>query len=117
MTKVRKMRKTDLLAHYVEHFSTSDIEFRRAHAREVFEELRRVCSRQLLEAGEFTIPGIATFKLHKREARPGRNPATGKAITISARSVVRARIAKQLKDTVSSGADGMPAAAPLPIRD
>jgi integration host factor subunit alpha len=100
MAKVRKMRKTDLLAHYVEHFSAFDIGFRRVHAREVFEELHRVCRQQLFETGEFTIPGIATFKLHKREARPGRNPATGREITISERSVVRARIAKQLKDTV-----------------
>ena len=66
----------------------------------MFEELERVCRRQLFETGEFTIPGIVTLRLHKREARPGRNPATGKNITISARSVVRARIAKQLKDTV-----------------
>ena len=100
MPRVRKMRRTDLVAHYVEHFSGFDIGFGRAHAREVFEELRRVCSRQLLETGEFTIPGLVTLRLHKREARPGRNPATGKKITISARSVVRARIAKQLKDIV-----------------
>ena len=100
MARVRKMRKTDLLAHYVEHFGDFDIGFRRAHAREVFEELQRVCHRQLLETGEFTIPGIATLKLHKREARSGRKPATGETITISKRSVVRARIAKQLKDVV-----------------
>ena len=100
MAKVRKMRKTDLLAHYVEHFSAFDIRFRRAHARAVFEELQRVCSRQLFETGEFTIPGIATLRLHKRGARSGRNPATGENITITARSVVRASVAKQLKDTV-----------------
>jgi len=100
MARVRKMRKTDLLAHYVEHFGSFDIGFRRAHAREVFDELQRVCHRQLLETGEFTIPGLATLKLHKQEARRGRNPATGAAITISKRAVVKARIAKQLKDVV-----------------
>ena len=100
MNKVRKMRKTDLLAHYVEHFGSFDIGFKRAHAREVFEELQRVCHQQLLETGEFTIPGLATLRLHKQEERRGRNPATGEAITISKRSVVRARVAKQLKDVV-----------------
>ena len=60
----------------------------------------RVCQEQLLETGEFTLPGIATLVLRKRGARSGRNPATGETITISARSVVRTRIAKQLKDAV-----------------
>ena len=94
------MRKTDLLAHYVEHFAAFDIGFKRAHAREFFDELQRICQEQLFETGEFTLPGIARLVLHRREARSGRNPATGETITISARSVVRARIAKQLKDAV-----------------
>ena len=94
------MRKTDLLAHYVEHFAAFDIGFTRAHAREFLDELQRVCQEQLLETGEFTLPGIATLVLRKRGARSGRNPATGETITISARSVVRTRIAKQLKDAV-----------------
>ena len=94
------MRKTDLLAHYVEHFAAFDIGFTRAHAREFLDELQRICQEQLLETGEFTLPGIATLVLHKRDARSGRNPATGETITISARSVVRTRIAKQLKDAV-----------------
>ena len=94
------MRKTDLLAHYVEHFAAFDIGFTRAHAREFLDELQRVCQEQLLETGEFTLPGIATLVLRKRGARSGRNPATGETIMISARSVVRTRIAKQLKDAV-----------------
>jgi len=35
-----------------------------------------------------------------RKARMGRNPATGEAIKIPAKTVVKARIAKQLKDAV-----------------
>ena len=38
--------------------------------------------------------------VQKRKARMGRNPATGEAIKIPAKTVVKARIAKQLKDTV-----------------
>ena len=73
---------------------------KRAHAREFFDELQRICQEELFETGEFTLPGIARLVLHRRETRTGRNPATGETITISARSVVRARIAKQLKDAV-----------------
>ena len=42
---------------------------------------------------------VKLVKQH-RKARMGRNPATGEAIKIPAKTVVKARIAKQLKDTV-----------------
>ena len=48
----------------------------------------------------FTIPGVGKLVLVNRKARMGRNPATGEAIKIPAKTVVKARIAKQLKDTV-----------------
>jgi len=38
--------------------------------------------------------------IQKRKARMGRNPATGEQIKIAAKTVVKARIAKQLKDAV-----------------
>ena len=38
--------------------------------------------------------------VQKRKARMGRNPATGEAIKIPAKTVVKARIQKALKDAV-----------------
>jgi DNA-binding protein HU-beta len=38
--------------------------------------------------------------VQKRKARLGRNPATGEPIKIPAKTVVKARIIKQLKDSV-----------------
>jgi DNA-binding protein HU-beta len=38
--------------------------------------------------------------LQKRKARMGRNPATGEEINIPAKTVVKARIVKQMKDAV-----------------
>ena len=38
--------------------------------------------------------------VQKRKARMGRNPATGEPIKIPAKTVVKARIVKQLKDAV-----------------
>ena len=40
-------------------------------------------------------PGIAKLVVQKRERRVGRNPATGAAVEIPARQVVKARIAKR----------------------
>ena len=46
------------------------------------------------------LPGMVKLVVQKRKARMGRNPATGEAIKIPAKTVVKARIAKQLKDAV-----------------
>ena len=48
----------------------------------------------------FVVPGIGKLVLANRKARMGRNPQTGEAIKIPAKTVVKARIAKQLKDAV-----------------
>ena len=100
MAEARKMGKTELVAHFVEHFAAVNVSLKRADVREFFEELQRLCEQQLQDCGEFTLPGIAKLVLQKREARTGRNPATGEAIEIPPKQVVKARIAKQLKDAV-----------------
>jgi DNA-binding protein HU-beta len=49
----------------------------------------------------FTIPGLGKLVLVKRKARMGRNPATGEAIKIPAKTVLKFRIAKAAKDAVT----------------
>ena len=100
MAAARKMGKTELFAHFVQHMAAFGITLKRADVRAFFEELQRLSEQQLQDSGEFTLPGIAKLVLQKREARMGRNPATGAAIQIPAKQVVKARIAKQLKDAV-----------------
>jgi DNA-binding protein HU-beta len=48
----------------------------------------------------FTIPGLGKLVLVNRKARMGRNPATGEAIKIPAKRVVKFRIAKQAKEAI-----------------
>lgn len=50
----------------------------------------------------FTIPGIGKLVLVNRAARMGRNPATGEAIQIPAKKVVKFRVAKVCKESVLS---------------
>ena len=100
MAAARKMGKTELFAHFLEHMSNYEVTLKRGDVRVFFEELQRLCEEQLQDSGEFTLPGIAKLVLQNREARMGRNPATGEAIEIPAKQVVKARIAKQLKDAV-----------------
>lgn len=48
----------------------------------------------------FTIPGLGKLVLVNRKARMGRNPATGEAIKIPAKRVVKFRVAKAAKDAI-----------------
>ena len=48
----------------------------------------------------FTVPGLGKIQLKNRAARMGRNPATGEAIQIKAKRVVKFRVAKAAKDAI-----------------
>jgi DNA-binding protein HU-beta len=50
----------------------------------------------------FTLPGLGKLVLVNRKARMGRNPATGEAIKIPAKKVVKFRVAKAAKDAILS---------------
>ena len=50
--------------------------------------------------GEFVVPGIGKLVKVHRQARMGRNPATGASIQIPAKTVVKFRVAKAAKEAV-----------------
>jgi DNA-binding protein HU-beta len=50
--------------------------------------------------GIFVLPGIGRLVRVDRKARMGRNPATGEAIKIAAKKVVKFRIAKAAKEAI-----------------
>jgi DNA-binding protein HU-beta len=89
------MGKSELFAHFAERF-----EWKRAQAREFFDELSALSERELKRSGEFVLPDMVKLVVQKRKARMGRNPATGEAIKIPAKTVVKARVVKKLKDAV-----------------
>jgi len=49
---------------------------------------------------KFTVPGLGKLVLVNRKARMGRNPATGEAIKIKAKRVLKFRVAKAAKDAI-----------------
>ncbi len=54
-----------------------------------------------LKAGkDVVLTGFGTFSLSKRKARTGRNPQTGEALKIPAKTVPRFKAGKALKDAV-----------------
>ena len=48
----------------------------------------------------FTIPGLGKLVLVNRKARMGRNPQTGEAIKIPAKTVLKFRVAKAAKEFI-----------------
>jgi nucleoid DNA-binding protein len=64
------------------------------------EGLTTVIENTIKKGGEVPLSGLGKFKVVKRKARMGRNPATGEPIKIAAKTVVKFSVAKNLKDLV-----------------
>ena len=66
------------------------------------EQKRQLTEQKLLRCGEFVLPGVAKLVVQQRERRMGRNPATVATVEIPAEQVVKARIAKQVREVVEA---------------
>ncbi len=55
----------------------------------------------LKKGQEVKLVGFGTWKKARRKARPGRNPQTGKKLTIPARNVVKFSMGQHLFDTMN----------------
>jgi DNA-binding protein HU-beta len=69
-------------------------------ARTIIETLGSLAVSEVKKNGVFVVPGIGRLVRQDRKARMGRNPATGEAIKIPAKKVVKFRVAKACKDSI-----------------
>ena len=69
-------------------------------ARTIIETLSSLSVSEVKKNGVFVVPGIGRLVRQDRKARMGRNPATGEAIKIPAKKVVKFRVAKACKDAI-----------------
>jgi DNA-binding protein HU-beta len=69
-------------------------------AKTFVESYAAIAVRETKKNGLFVIPGIGRLVRVDRKARMGRNPATGEAIKIPAKKVVKFRVAKIVKDAI-----------------
>ena len=76
------------------------LDLKKATASEVLELLASTAVGETKKNGQFVIPGIGKLVKSHRAARMGRNPQTGAAIKIPAKTVVKFRVAKACKDAV-----------------
>ena len=69
-------------------------------AAAVLVELVTVATKEAKSSGQFVVPGLGKAVKANRKARMGRNPQTGEAIKIPAKTVVKFRLAKAFKEAV-----------------
>ncbi len=73
---------------------------KKTQAKEFFSALAAMASSEVKKNGEFTLPGFGKLVKATRKARDGRNPATGATIKIPAKTTVKFRLGKAMKDSV-----------------
>ena len=69
-------------------------------AKQMVETYASIAVRETKKSGVFVLPGVGRLVRVERKARMGRNPATGAAIKIPAKKVVKFRVAKSVKDSI-----------------
>ncbi len=89
------MTKTELIEMLAD---AADLE--KKQTKTFLEALTTVVEKSIKKGTEVPLTGLGKFKVVKRKARMGRNPATGEAIHIPAKTVVKFTVAKALKDLI-----------------
>lgn len=72
-----------------------------AQAKSAVNTVLESISESLQDGDKVTLVGFGTFSVSKRDARQGRNPATGDTITIPAKSSVKFKPGKELTASVN----------------
>ena len=90
------MTKTQLVRHLAEK-----VEISNKTAAAFLENLADTAIKETKKSGVFVVPGIGRLVKAHRKARVGRNPQTGEAIQIKAKTVVKFRVAKAAKDSIA----------------
>lgn len=91
----KAMTKSQLMRHLADQAGIA-----KKAATAVVEELVNTAIRETKGKGTFVVPGIGKLRKAHRKARMGRNPQTGAAIRIPAKTVVRFRVSKTCKEAI-----------------
>ena len=73
---------------------------KKAEVKQLFDGIAALAVSEVKKNGEFTFPGFGKLVKATRKAREGRNPATGAVINIPAKTTVKFRLGKTMKDAV-----------------
>jgi DNA-binding protein HU-beta len=95
MAGEKRMTQTQLVRKLAETCEVSN-----KVARQLLDPVAEEAIKEVKKNGVFVVPGLGRLVRVDRKARMGRNPATGEAIKIPAKKVVKFRVAKAAKDSI-----------------
>ena len=72
----------------------------KADSQSLVENFFEILSNSLESGEDVKISGFGTFKLKKKNTRPGRNPMTGEVIPVTARTIVKFSASSKFKSMV-----------------
>ena len=87
------LTKAEMIAAVAEATETS-----KNAAGKAFDAVFDVIAQELIKGEKVSIHGFGTFTVKQRSARKGRNPQTGKEITIPAKKVVGFKASTSVRD-------------------
>lgn len=90
-----RLTKSQLMAAMAETWGVSKKE-----AEEHYTALVNLIYKEIGRAGEIMLPGLGKMAKKHRAARDGRNPSTGEAIKIPAKTVLKFAVNKAAKDSL-----------------
>lgn len=90
------MNKADMIDQVAAHTG-----WQKSEATKALEAVIECIEGSLKSGEEVALKGFGTFKVSKRKARDGRNPATGEAVKIAAKNVMSFKPHKTLKDMIA----------------
>ena len=90
------MNKTELVAAMADAAGLS-----KKDAEKALKAFTDVVAEELKKDGKVQLVGFGTFEVSKRAAREGRNPQTGKTMSIPASKTPKFKAGKALKDSIN----------------
>ena len=91
----KPMTKSKIIAHLADKCGMS-----KKATSGFFDEVAKLAAAECKKVGKFVIPCLGRAVKRQTKARMGRNPQTGEAIKIKAKTVVRLRPSKAFKESV-----------------
>ena len=90
------MSKTDLVC-----FIAEETGLTKADATRALDAMMKGIAEGLKNEGKVTLTGFCTFTAKAKEAKVGRNPRTGEAVNIPAKTAVVIKAGAKLKDALN----------------
>lgn len=90
------MSKTQLV-----DFIAEEVGLTKTDAAKALDAVQKGVVKGLKEEGKVTLTGFVTFTSKKKAASTGRNPRTGEAVTIPARTAVTIKAGSKLKEALN----------------